>query len=106
MARELSSDDSEREKIILGKVHRIREGEELPAQVTCLTCTALFRLLSGHLHKGVQHQSVVQPRVPVLQLLQEVGACGLRHLSSGELTQPLDEPRDVQQGYFRKKNIR
>lgn len=64
-----------------------------------LTCAALFSVLRGHLHQGVQHQSIVQPCVPVLQLLQEVSSCGFRHFSSGQFTQPLNEPRDVQQGY-------
>lgn len=65
-----------------------------------LTCAALLSVLRSHLHKGIQHQSVVQPCVPVLQLLQEVSSCGFRHLSSRQLTQPLNEPRDVQQGYW------
>lgn len=64
-----------------------------------LTCAALLRLLRGHLHEGVQHQSVVQPGVPVLQLLQEVGSRGLRHFPGGQFTQALDEAGDVQQGH-------
>lgn len=67
---------------------------------SCLTSTALLSLLCSHLHEGVQHQSIVQPGVPVLQLLQEVRSCGLRHFPSGQLTQPLNEARDVQQGYY------
>lgn len=66
-----------------------------------LTRAALLGLLGGHLHECVQHQSVVQPRVPVLQVLQEGGrARGLRHLPGGQLTQALDEARDVQQGHW------
>lgn len=59
----------------------------------------MLSLLRGHLHEGVQHQGVVQPRVPVLQFLQEVRRPGgLRHLPGGQLTQALDEARDVQEG--------
>lgn len=72
-----------------------------------LTCAALLGLLCGHLHECVQHQGVIQPRVPVLQVLQEGGrACGLRHLPSGQLTQTLNEARDVQQGHCHRTQTR
>lgn len=68
-----------------------------------LTCTALLRFLSGHLHESIQYQSIIQPCVPVLQLLQEVSTCGFRYLSSGQFTKPLNESWDAQQGYCWKK---
>lgn len=69
-------------------------------QLKWLTRAALLSLLRSHLHEGIQHQSIVQPGVPVLQLLQEVRSRGLWHFSGGQLTEPLDEARDVQQGYY------
>lgn len=68
------------------------------------TCTALLCLFVCHSHQSIQHQGVVQPGVPLLQLLQEAGsACCFRHLPCGQLAQPLDEAWNIQKCRWKKK---
>lgn len=109
VARELSSDDSDNKwKKKNPSKSMFREFKQVwgkgSRSDSCLTSAALLSLLCSHLHEGVQNQGIVQPGVPVLQLLQEVSSRGLRHFPSGQLTQPLNEARDVQQGYYWRKS--
>lgn len=71
------------------------------------TCTALLCLFICHSHQCIQHQGIVQPGVPLLQLLQEAGSpCCFWHLACSQFAQPLNEAWNIQKCSWKKRKKR